>query len=329
MMMDAMVVRQTFIVAPQDGALFANSAQVQALVGLSVSQSLMQHAAPSQQASCGATSGQAGLATFCQSGGWVQTTGNDWSANGAYKSRGGGVLAGFDHVLGAGRIGLTAGYDSSDFKDDEQSKARLQAVRLGVYGDLPLGPLTLSAAVMDGLTTTRTTRITGVGAALADGHGNVLTTALQAGSALTWGTTLISPTMGAMLVRAQNGAVSETSSDSPMSVRTQAAARTSLVPYLHLMISKDFITIQGVKIDPVVQAGLVLNSRNFAADTVMFAQDETAFTAAPQKLSRLSVPLGAGMVMSRGNWRLMFGYNATIAGNWHEQAIQGTLLVRF
>lgn len=313
----SLVVRRTVLVAPQDGALFANSTQVQALAGLAASQTLMQHAMPSP-----------GAALY-QMGGWVQAMGNDWSADGAYKSRGGGLLAGFDHALGVGRVGLAVGYESSNFTDEAQSKARLQAVRVGAYGDAPLGPLTLSGVLMDGLTTTRTTRVTGVGTALANGHGNVLTAALQAGTTLPWRTMLISPAIGTMLIHTQSGAVTETSTDSPMAVRTQAVARTALVPYAHMTVSKAFITLQGVSIAPTVQAGVVLNRRSFVANAVMFAQDGTAFTASPKQLSRVSTNLAAGVVMSHGPWQVTLGYNANIAGNWHEQAVQGTLLMRF
>ena len=322
-MAPVMVVRQTVIVAPQDGSVFSNSTQAQALAGISVAQSVMQHA--TEAVPCNATSAQTG----CHASGWVQATGNDWSADGAYKSRGGGVLAGLEYSLGLGRIGLAAGYDASNFTDEAQSKARLQDARFGIYGDAPLGGLTLSAVVMDAVTITKTTRVTGTGAASADGHGNVLTASLQAGTVLTWSNVLFNPAIGAMIVRAQNGAVDETSADAPMALRTQAAARTSVAPYLHLTVSRVLTSYQGITLAPVMHVGMVLNNRSLAPDTMVFAADGTAFTEVPRKLSRVSVPLGVGLAMSRGNWQAMFGYNAHIAGNWHEQDIQAALLVRF
>lgn len=145
-------VRQALVVAPADGAVFANAGQVLALEGAASGQALLARAGGQAQTPCtapmaeamrqagSAASTVAALASgLCGMGGWMQATGSDLSADGAYNARGGGFMAGLDRPVGAGRVGLAVGYDALNLKDEAGSKVLLGTVRLGLYGGLNWG----------------------------------------------------------------------------------------------------------------------------------------------------------------------------------------------
>ncbi|MDE2240132.1 MAG: hypothetical protein KGJ73_09430, partial [Rhodospirillales bacterium] len=152
----ALTLKQAGVVAPMDGAVFADASQALALAGAASGQALLARADGHADAPCAAPelAGQQGDAAnvaaalaggLCGLGGWVQATGSDVSTDGAYDSRGGGFLAGLDRPVGRGRIGVAVGYDAQNLKDEAGGKAFLGTVRLGLYGGLSLGRTTLSA----------------------------------------------------------------------------------------------------------------------------------------------------------------------------------------
>ncbi|MDE1905798.1 MAG: hypothetical protein KGH75_05040 [Rhodospirillales bacterium] len=336
-----LAVRQTVVVAPPDGAVFANAGQVLALAGAASGQALLARADGQSGAPCtapapaGPQAGQAAnvvsaLASgFCGMGGWMQATGSDISTDGAYNARGGGFLAGLDRAVGAGRLGLAVGYDVLNLKDEAGGKAFLGTMRLGLYGGINWGPAALSAELMDGLVNTGTTRATGAGWAAANGHGNVLSAALQAAFPIAaWGGAF-RPAAGLEITRYALGGLNEAAAAQPLAVKTASASGIYVAPYLRLNASRNFITGQGFYVSPNATIGLTVNAINPGVSVGMTAQDGTAFSVAPPHLAPVAGEAVLGLAIGRGNWRLSVRYNAMLAGNWHAQSLQGGLLLRF
>ncbi len=146
-----LAVTQAAVVAPPDGAVFADAGQVLVLAGAASGQALLARADGQSGAPCttpapvGPQAGQAAMLVsalangLCGMGGWVQATGSDISTDGVYDARGGGFLAGLDRPVGAGRLGLAVGYDALNLKDEAGGKASLGTVRLGLYGGMSWG----------------------------------------------------------------------------------------------------------------------------------------------------------------------------------------------
>ena len=337
----ALAVKQAVVVAPPDGAVFADAGQVLALAGAASGQALLARVDGQTETPCvapapvGQQAGQAAnvasaLASgLCGMGGWVQATGSDISTGGAYNARGGGFLAGLDRPIGPARIGVAVGYDALNLKDAAGGKAFLGTVRLGLYGGLNWGRAALSAELMDGLVNNSTTRATGAGWAAASGHGNVLSAALQAAFPISaWGDDF-RPAAGLEVTHFSLGSLHEEAAAQPLAVGTASASGTYVAPYMRLTASRDFITMQGLYLSPSATLGLTVNATNPGASVIMTAQDGTGFTAAPQHLSPVAGEAGLGLAIGRGNWRLSARYAATLAGNWHAQSLQGGVFVRF
>ena len=338
----ALTLKRSVVVAPADAVVFADAEQVLALAGEASGQALLARADAQSETSCATTqpmagqqAGQAGsvaaaLASgLCGMGGWMQATGSDISTDGAYDARGGGFLAGLDRAAGPGRLGVAVGYDALNLKDAAGGKAFLGTVRFGLYGGLNWGPAALSAELMDGLVTTTTTRATGAGSAAANGHGNVLSAALQAALPISaWGGEF-RPAAGVQITRFSLSGLNEAAAAQSLAVRTTAASGVYVAPYLRLTATRDFITARGLVISPDVALGLTVNATNPGATVAMTAQDGTGFTASPLRLSPVAAEAGLGVAIGRGNWRLSARYTAVLAGNWHAQSLQGGVLVRF
>jgi len=221
------------------------------------------------------------------------------------------------------------GYDASDLKDEAGGKASLETVRLGLYGGLTLGRAALSAEIMDGLVNTGTTRPTGAGGAVANGHGNVLSTALQAALPFSaWGADL-RPAAGLEITRFSLGGLSETAAAQALAVRTENASGTYVAPYLRLSVSRRVLTAHGLEIVPEAMLGMTVNATNPGAAVTMTAQDGSRFSVASLHLSPVSGQAGLGLSMGRRNWRFAARYVASLAGNWHAQSLRAALLVRF
>lgn len=335
----ALSITQTLVVVPKDGGLFADAGQAMALAGHAAGQTLLAAGQGAGRGGCSGpapqTVGQAGNVAaaladgLCRMGGWLQVTGSDLSTDGVYDARGGGFLAGLDRIVGAGRIGLAVGFDSASLKDEAGGQASLQTVRLGLYGNLPAGPAVLSAALMDGLVTTTSTRATGAGGGAASGNGNVLSAVLQAALPVSaWGAAL-RPAAGLEITRVSLGALSESAANQALAVRTQAAHGVYVAPYLRLSVSRRFITARGLEIVPDAMLGLTVNATNPGVSVAMTARDGTAFIAAPLHLSPVSGEAGLGLSIGHGNWRLSARYDAILARSFHAQSLQASLLVRF
>ncbi|MBU6449893.1 MAG: autotransporter outer membrane beta-barrel domain-containing protein, partial [Rhodospirillales bacterium] len=336
-----LAVKQAVVVAPADDVLFADAGQALALSGAASGQALLARAGGQAPPPCAApatlarqntntASVAAALASgLCGMGGWLQAAGSDVSADGAYDARGGGFLAGLDRAVGLGRVGFAVGYDALHLKDEVGGKAFLGIVRLGLYGGLNWGRAVLSAEIMDGLVNTTTTRATGAGGAMANGHGNLLSAGFQAALPISaWGGQL-RPAAGLEITRFSLGGLNEGAAAQPLAVRTAASSGTYVAPYLRLTASRDFVALQDLKITPSATLGLTVNTTNPGAAVAITAQDGTAFNAKPPHLSPVAGEAGLRLVVGRGNWRLSTNYTATLAGNWHAQSLEGGLLMRF
>ncbi len=266
---------------------------------------------------------------LCGMGGWLQATGSDLSADNAYDAHGGGFLAGLDRAVGPGRVGVAVGYDALNLKDAAGGKAFLGTVRFGLYGGLDTGHIALSAALMDGLVNTSTTRATGAGGAEANGHGNVLSAALQLALPVSARGAVFRPVAGLEITRFSLSGLNEAAAAQALAVRTGAVSGVYVAPYLRLTVTRGFITAQGLEITPSATLGLIVNATNPGVSVAVTAQDGTGFNAAPLQLSPVAGEAGLGLAIGRGNWRLTARYGATLAGNWHAQSLEGGLLVKF
>ncbi len=182
---------------------------------------------------------------------------------------------------------------------------------------------------MDGLVNTGTTRATGAGWAVANGHGNVFSAALQAAFPIAvWGGS-VRPAAGLEITRYALGGLNETAAAQSLALRTAATNGTYVAPYLRLTASRNFITPGGLSISPSAALGLTVNAVNPGGSVTMTAQDGTAFSAAPPHLAPVAGEAGLGLVIGRSDWQLSVRYAATLASNWHAQSLQGGLLMWF
>jgi hypothetical protein len=335
-------VQQAVVVTPPDNAVFADAGQALAMSGAASDRSLLARADEHGSAPCAAPAtldrqqgaGVANVAAvlaggMCGMGGWLQATGNDLSTDNTYDAQGGGFLAGLDRAVGPGRVGMAVGYDALNLKDTASGKAFLGTVRFGIYGGLDVGHIALSAALMDGLVNTNTTRATGSGEAQANGHGNVLAAALQLVLPVSAGGAEFRPAVGLEITRFSLSGFNEAAAAQALAVRTAAVSGVYVAPYLRLTVARGFITAQGLEATPSAALGLMVNATNPGASVGMTAQDGTGFSAAPLQLSPVAGEVGLGLVIGRGNWRLSARYTAALADNWHAQSLEGGLLVKF
>ncbi|MDD2703965.1 MAG: hypothetical protein PHU07_01315 [Acidocella sp.] len=336
----ALVITQSFTVAPADATLVPNMSQAMALGAQTGSLALLDHAATGSQAACqspvahspdATANAAAALASgFCAVGGWVQASGAAISADGAYNLRGGGFLGGVDRpVYTGGRLGVAAGYDTMNMKDKSGSRAEMDTVRIGLYASQPIGRVMLSADVMDSIASTNSTRQTGAGGAIAKGNANIISGAVQVASTLSFQGASITPAFGIIVDSVNMGSLSETASTQAFAVNAGGSGGVTVAPYLRLSVAKTFITASSLAITPAVSLGVTDSLSNPGNRVTLTAQDGTSFIVSPHHLAPLSGQVAANLVISRGSWSFAVGYSANLAGNWTAQAVQAGVAARF
>ena len=329
-----------FTVAPRGVGLLPDLSQAMTLDAEALGDMLLDRAlAPGGGTGCqnapATGSGKAGIASalaggFCALGGWVEAAGTNLSTQDAYNFTGGGFLAGVDRAVPAtgGRIGIAAGYDDATLRGQGVGDADLETIRLGLYASQPLGRVTLSAAVLDGIVSANTTRQTGAGGAVARQNGNVLSAEAQLAVPLRWGGADVAPAAGLRVTHVALGGFTETAAQG-FALRAAGSSGTTVTPFLRMNLGRSFVTASRIVVTPRVSFGVDAALGNPGADMGLTTQDYTALTLNPRHLAPVSGEVGLWLSVARGNWSLDFGYAGRFAGNWSAQSLQAAISARF
>lgn len=347
------------LVAPADGALYADAAQAAAMAAQESGADLLTHATAQaggdHAAACAAAAGvaQANAGTsgasmaarittavasaFCGAGGWVAATGTTMTLDGAggaagYHTQSGGVLAGMDApVRGTqARLGVAVGYDNAVLKDTAGGKVDVGTTRIGLYGTQMLGRFTLAGDFMVGLGNDTASRPTGIGPARARVSGTDYAGGVQISTGMVYRGLSLRPSAGIRIASATDAAFAETGRGivADFAVTGDKMSQTSIQPYATLDVSRRFLTRNFVTITPSVSVGYVVEAGSLGKATTLTAPDGTRFTASSPRLDGSAAQLGAGITAGKGNWSLYAHYTAYVAGNWSAQAGEAGLQVR-
>ena len=333
-------VNRNFTVAPRGAGLLPDLSQAMTLDAEALDDMLLgRAAAPGGGVGCQSAlvegNGKASIASalaggFCALGGWVEAAGTNLSAKDPYNLAGGGFLAGVDRAVSAigGRIGIAAGYDDATLRGQGTGNADMETIRLGLYASQPLGPVTLSAAVLDGIVSASTTRQTGAGGAWARQNGNVLSAEAQLAVPLHGGGVEMAPAAGLRVTRVSLGGFTETAAQG-FALSAAGSSGANVTPFLRMNLGRSFVTASRIVVTPRVSFGVDAALGNPGAGMGLTTQDYTALTLNPGHLAPVSGEVGLGLSMARGNWSLDFGYAGWFAGNWSVQSLQAAISARF
>jgi hypothetical protein len=327
-------ITERFTVAPDDDGIFAEANQAMALDADRDSDIVLGHA-NGQATSCpaGTLPAGAGIAGalasgFCQAGGWVEATGSKMNAD-AYGTTNSGFLAGLDRNIGTAKIGLAVGYDETSLNDKQGGAASVDTMRIGAYGAVPMGAVTLSASAMDGLATETTTRNSGVGNAAARMSGNVFAGAVQAAMPMQLGGLTVTPAAGLQVANVSTGGFVEHAHIRLFAVTGAASGGTTLRPYIRMAVGGNFVTASGLTVSPVASLGVTYQTGNAGGAVNLAARDGTQFAAGTPALGAAAGQVMAGISAGRGNWSVSARYSAQVSGNWSSQTVSAAFQVKF
>jgi len=240
-----------------------------------------------------------------------------------------GFLAGIDRNIAGAKIGLAVGYDETSLSDKQGGSASVDTMRIGAYGAVPVGAVTLSASAMDGLATETTTRNSGVGNAAARMSGNVFSGAVQAALPMQLGALSLVPAAGVQIANVSTGGFAESAHIRQFAVAGSSSGGTTLRPYLRMAVSENFVTASGITITPAASLGVTYQTGNAGGAVNLAARDGTMFNAGTPALGNTAGQMTAGITAGHGNWSVTAKYSAQVAGNWSSQTVSAAFQVKF
>jgi hypothetical protein len=207
----------------------------------------------------------------------------------------------------------------------------MDVTHVALYGAQPLGRFTLTAMLGYGYAADTTTRVTGSGAAGGRNGTDILSAGAQASTRLTAHGFVLQPAAGISAVRLTGAHMAERGSGllAAFAVHGEMPGITSVQPYITLPVSRVYLTASQLTVIPTVAAGYVLEAANRGRSATVFSADGTAFATPHNNLDASGATLSAGLSASRANWVLFARYQATLAGNWTAQTLDGGVKLSF
>ncbi|MCX4162594.1 autotransporter domain-containing protein [Paraburkholderia megapolitana] len=260
----------------------------------------------------------ASAATAGAPGGWIDATGAQTHVGGAnnepgYQADRYGFLAGLDSKVGDYTLGVAAGYAHTDI-DEQQTgdSATADTLRIAVYGNRWFGPVGVSATAGYALDFLSQKRPFGpAGTAEGDHIGHELTAGGQASMPLTFGSFVVTPSMGLRFAYLHaNGFGESGAGGQDLNVGTDNVQ--SLQPYAQVTFDKAF----GDALRPIdlqLRLGYAHELLNANRTVSVTAQDGTVFAAPGTSLPRGYLSAGVSLQMEPTKaMTVSVGYDALI-----------------
>ena len=243
----------------------------------------------------------------------------------------GGVEAGADvDVAPGGRIGAALAYESVDFSDADASRANQSALMLSLYGSQTLGNVGFSVALSYANGWDDTDRASGFGFSAASRRTSELAAGFQAATALETGGVTLTPAVGVLIAQQTGTAFTEINELAPAFAVSGAPQRASFFsPYATLGFSHAHTDASGLTVTPDLQLGYRYDAAAVGERVALVASDGTVFAGNQIGLGRSSAVLGAGVTVHRGVWTAFVRYQASAAGDWSWQSLEGGVRLAF
>ncbi|WNL46440.1 autotransporter-associated beta strand repeat-containing protein [Dyella sp. BiH032] len=320
------------VVAPVDGALYANLMRSASLAGMRSLATVLDATLRPHEDSCGDTAAKRKdeLGSSCDSDLWMQYSGSSDSLRGAngLDSTAFALQGGFDHALGADvHLGVEAGVERINATDRLGGHGRADNLHGGLYAYANAGPLVLSGTVDVSRGSYDIYRQTGVGRAAASPDGSATGIALQAAWPFAAAQWQVTPALGALYQHQRLDGFGETvSSAQPLAdafaVRGQDSTYNTLQPYARVAFSRSFVA-GGVRYVPQFDLGYRYDTRSANTPLVRATgQDGTQFALAGSAPGRGMATVGARITAQAGaSWSLYLDYQGQFASHLRNQAV--------
>ena len=228
------------VVAPRDGAIFADQLFAFAEENQASLVSLLDRSGP------GGAADSFALADGASARGWIEAVGGflDPAAPDSphFRATSGGIEGGVDIGFGAGgRVGASLGYEDGSLRDTDGGQASQNLIRLSAYGWVNAGRLVLSAAVDYTHANEGFVRDAGFGASVSSRDVDETAGAAQVSLPLQVAGTSITPAAGLVVAGLAGEAFQESNAQNAAFAVSGAAANATIVsPFATVRISHAF-----------------------------------------------------------------------------------------
>ena len=319
------------IVAPADGALYANLLQSTSLIGQQSLSTVLGATLRSGDIACnGSNAAHANtVASSCNSDLWVQYSGGNQSISGnnGLNSSVFGLQAGVDHAVNdVLHLGVEAGFSRINSSGHQGSNANVDSVHGGVYAYANVGPVVLSGMLDETHSSFDVYRQTGIGRSVAHPDGDTTSAALQAAWPIAAAQWQVTPAVGALYQHQSLSSFSESlASTNPFAndfvLQGAHSTYTTLQPYARVQFARSFVA-QGISYVPQFDVGYRYNARGGNAVVQATSQDGTAFAMPGASLGGGMATVGARITAQAGaSWSLYLDYQGQFANHVNDNAL--------